>query len=154
MRKFLGVLLFLIPTLAMGQMISLNEENQEIQIASYEQIVPMSMGRVAVYCNIQEQDSVYMIKLWWNMQDAGQGSDVPIIVIGKSRKEAISVLQNWIDVLNQKKKGTYNVGNDYRFQYVGNNKWFRVLPKNSDRVCAVVRKESLIYLKNKIQKES
>lgn len=136
-----------------AQFVDFNEDvNLERKIISYSSIVPGFSGRYEIWVSINKQDTTYQFRADWNMQNGGFITETIVINIGNDVKTAISVLDNWISAIESKKKAIVKINEDFRFQFVGNNKWFRILRMNSDDICAAVRLDSLYYLRNHLSK--
>lgn len=135
-----------------AQLVSFNEDvNLERKIISYSSGVPGFSGWYEIWVSINKQDTTYQFRAEWNMQNGGFITETIVINIGNDVKTAISVLDNWTSAIESKKKAIVKINEDFRFQFVGNNKWFRILRMNSDDICAAVRFDSLRYLRNKLR---
>lgn len=136
-----------------AQFVDFNENaNSEKKVLSYSSTVPGFTGRYEVWVSIDKQDTTYQFRVEWNMQNAGFITETIVINIGNDVETAIAVLDNWIAAIESKRKTIVKINDDFRFQFVGNNKWFRILRMNSDDICAAVRFDSLYYLRNHLSK--
>ncbi len=136
-----------------AQFVDFNENaNSERKILSYSSGVPGFTGRDEIWISINKQDTTYQFRVEWNMQNAGFMTETIVINMGNDVETAISVLDNWINAIESKRKIIVKINEDYRFQFVGNNKWFRILRTKSDDICAAVRCDSLYYLRNRLRK--
>lgn len=136
-----------------AQFVEFNKNaNSERKVLSYSSAVPGFTGWYEIWASINKQDTTFQFRVVWNMQHAGFITETIVINIGNDVETAIAVLDNWIAAIESKKKTIVKINEDFRFQFIGNNKWFRILRMTSDDICAAVRFDSLYYLRNKLSK--
>lgn len=153
MRKnFFLILLCFLGCNSYAQIIS--EKTEDLRdrcVATYDQVGLFQTGICEIWISLQQNgDTTFIFKNVWGSTN-GYTASVPTIKIGNTRAEAISVLNNWIQALESKKKGVFAINENYRFEFL-EKKWFRILDLNADRVVGCVRLNSLTYLRNKLER--